>query len=85
MNRQRLRLNIQREDARLKRSTAELIQLTRKFAPKWNRLSNDGRVAIERSTARSLRAANVRVSRTSKRIGEILAWLDRVRQMEKAS
>lgn len=85
MNRQRLRLNIQREDARLKRSTAELIQLTRKFAPKWNRLSNDGRVAIERSTARSLRAANVRVSRTSKRMGEILAWLDRVRQMERAS
>ena len=85
MNRQRPRLNIQREDARLKRSTAELIQLTRKFAPKWNRLSNDGRVAIERSTARSLRAANVRVSRTSKRIGEILAWLDRVRQTERAS
>jgi hypothetical protein len=85
MNRQKLRLNIQREDAHLKRSTAELIQLTRKFAPKWNRLSNDGRVAIERSTARSLRAANVRVSRTSKRIGEILAWLDRVRQMERAS
>lgn len=85
MNRQKPRLNIQREDSRLKRSTAELIQLTRKFAPKWNRLSNDGRVAIERSTARSLRAANVRVSRTSKRIGEILAWLDRVRQMERAS
>ena len=85
MNRQRPRLNIQREDARLKRSTAELIQLTRKFAPKWNRLSNDGRVAIERSTARSLRAANVRVSRTSKRIGEILAWLDRVRQTERAA
>jgi len=85
MNRQRPRLNIQREDARLKRSTAELIQLTRKFAPKWNRLSNDGRVAIERSTARSLRAANVRVSRTSKRIGEILAWLDRVRQRERAA
>ena len=85
MNRQSPRLNIQREDARLKRSTAELIQLTRKFAPKWNRISSDGKVAIERSTARSLRAANVRVSRTSKRMGEILAWLDRVRQMERAS
>lgn len=80
----RQRLNIQREDERLKRSAAELIQLSRKFAPKWNRISNDGRMAIERSTARSLRAANVRVGRASKRMGEILAWLDRVRQMEKA-
>ena len=81
----RTKLNIQREDARLKRSTAELIQLSRKFAPKWNRISNDGRVAIERSTARSLRAANVRVSRTSTRMAEILAWLDRVRQAERAT
>lgn len=81
----RERLNIEREEARLKRSTAELIQLSRKFAPKWHRISNDGRMAIERSTARSLRAANVRVSRTSKRMAEILAWLDRVRQTEKAA
>jgi hypothetical protein len=81
----RARLNIQGEDARLKRSTAELIQLTRKFAPKWNRISNDGKMAIERSTARSLRAANVRVSRTSERMGEILAWLDHLRQTERAS
>jgi len=80
----RPRLNIQREDARLKRSTAELIQVTKKFAPKWNRISNDGRVAIERATARSLRAAQVRVTRTTKRMGEILSWLERVRQAEKA-
>lgn len=79
------RLNIQREDGALKRSAAELVQLARKFAPKWNRISNDGRAAIERSTARSLRAANVRVSRTSKRMAEILAWLDRVWQAEKKS
>jgi hypothetical protein len=85
MNRRHSRFNIQREDARLKKSTAELIKLTRKFAPKWNRIPNDGRVAIERSTARSLRAANVRVTRTSKRMGEILAWLDRIRQAERAS
>ena len=77
-------LNIDREDARLKRSTAELTLLLRKFRPKWNRISNDGRMAIERSTARSLRAARVRVTRTSKRMGEILAWLDRMRQMERA-
>jgi len=77
------RLNIQREDARLKRSAKELAQLVRKFAPKWNRLSNDGRMAIERSTARSLRAANSNISRTSKRMGQILAFLDRVRQAEK--
>ena len=83
MIRKRRRLNIQREEGRLKRSTAELIQLTRKFAPKWNRISNDGRVAIERSTSRSLRAANVRVSRTSKRMEEILAWLERVHQAER--
>lgn len=81
--RNRSQLNIQREDARLKRAAAELSQLTRKFAPRWNRISNDGRMTIERSTARSLRAANTRVERTSKRIGEILGWLDRVRQMEK--
>jgi len=78
-------LNIQREDARLKKSTAELIQVTKKFAPKWNRISNDGRVAIERATARSLRAAQVRVNRTTKRMGEILSWLERVKQAEKAA
>jgi len=82
--RRRPRLNIEREDARLKKSAKELAMLARKFAPKWNRLSNDGRSAIERSTARSLRAASVRISRTSKRMGEVLAWLDRVRQAEKA-
>lgn len=79
------RLNIQREDAALKRSAKELTQLARKFAPKWNRISNGGRRAVERSTARSLRAANVRVTRTNKRMEDILAWLDRVRQTEKAS
>jgi len=42
------RLNIQQEDARLKRSAQELTQLTRKFAPKWNRISNHGRMATER-------------------------------------
>jgi len=77
-------LKIDREDARLKRSTAELTLLLRKFKPKWNGISNDGRMAIERSTARSLRAARVRVARTNKRMGEILAWLDRMRQMERA-
>ena len=77
------RLNIEREDARLKRSANELTQLARKFAPKWNRISNHGRMAIERSTARSLRAANQRVSQTSKRMGQILQWLDRVSQAEK--
>jgi len=76
------RLNIQREDARLKSSAKELTQLARKFALKWNRISNHGKMAIERSTARSLRAANRRVSQTSKRMGQILEWLDRVRQAE---
>jgi len=84
MGKQR-RLNIQREDGRLKKSATELVQLTRNFAPKWNRISSHGRSAIERATARSLRAANVRVSRTTKRMGEILRWLERVRQAEKAS
>ena len=79
----RERLNIQREDARLKRSAKELTQLARKFAPKWNRISNHGRMTIERSTARSLRAANRRVNQTSKRMGQILEWLDRVSQTEK--
>jgi hypothetical protein len=79
------RLNIQREDARLKKSAKELSQLARKFAPKWNQLSNHGKLATERSTARSLRAANRRVSQTSKRMGQILEWLDRVRQTEKHS
>ena len=69
---------------RLKRSAKELTQLPRKFAAKWSRISNDARMAIERSTARSLlRAANLRVSRTSKRMGQILEWLDRVQQAEK--
>jgi hypothetical protein len=81
--RRRLNINIQREHARLKRSAKELTQLAQQFASKWNRISNDGRMAIERSTARSLRAANLRVSRTSKRMGQILTWLDRVRQAEK--
>ena len=80
----RARLNIQREDARLKKNATELVKLARRFTPKWNRLSNHGRLAIERSTARSLRAARVRISRTSKRMEEILAWLDRVRQTETA-
>ena len=84
MGKQR-RLNIQREDGRLKKSATELVQLTRNFAPKWNQISNNGRSAIERATARSLRAANVRVSRTTKRMGEILRWLERIRQAEKAS
>jgi hypothetical protein len=76
----RSRLNIQREDARLKRSATELVRTARKFAPKWNRLS--GRMAIERSTARSLRAATGRVTRTNKKTGQILEWLDRVRKAE---
>ena len=79
----RSRLNIQKEDARLRRSAAELVNLARKFAPKWNRISDHGRIAIERSTARSLRAATARVSRTNKRMGQILEWLDRVRQAER--
>lgn len=77
------RINIQREDAGLKRNAKELTQLSRKFAPKWDRISNHGRMAIERSTARSLRAANRRLSQTSKRMGQILEWLDRVWQTEK--
>jgi len=80
----RQRLNIQREDARLKKGIKELTQLVRKFAPKWNKISNDGRMAIERSTARSLRSANLQISKNSKRMGQILEWLDRVRQAEKA-
>jgi hypothetical protein len=84
IKRRRLNINIQREDALLKRSSKELTRLAQQFASKWNRISNDGRMAIERSTARSLRAANVRVRRTTKRMGQILAWLDRVRQAEKA-
>jgi hypothetical protein len=83
--RTRSKLNIQSEDARLKKSAAELTRLAKRFATKWDRISDDGRVAIERSTARSLRAASGRVNRTNKRMGEILKWLDRVRQMEKAA
>jgi hypothetical protein len=78
----RSRLNIQREDAQLKRSATELVRTARKFAPKWNRISNHGRMAIERSTARSLRAATGRVTRTNKRMGQILEWLDRLRKAE---
>jgi hypothetical protein len=79
----RRRLNIRTENARLKKSSAELTRLSKQFSSKWNRISNDSRVAIERSTARSLHAASGQVKRTSKRMGQILAWLDRVRQMEK--
>ena len=81
----RPQLNIRTENARLRKSAAELTRLAQKFSTKWDRISNDGRVSIERSTARSLRAASVQVNRTSKRMGEILEWLDRVRQMEKAA
>jgi hypothetical protein len=81
----RSKLNIRSEDARLRKSAAELTRRAMQFASKWDRISNDGRVAIERSTARSLRAASGQVNRTSKRMGEILEWLDRVRQMEKAA
>lgn len=81
----RPKFNIRTEDARLKKSTAKLTRVAKKFSTRWNRISNDSRVAIERSTARSLRAASGQVNRTSKRMGEILAWLDRVRQMEKAA
>lgn len=81
----RSKLNIRSEDARLRKSAAELTRLANKFATKWNGISNEGQVAIERSTANSLRAANGQVNRTSKRMGEILEWLDRVRRMEKAA
>lgn len=81
----RSKLNIRSEQARLKKSAAELTRLAEKFATKWDRISNDGRVSIERSTARSLRAARGQVNRTSRRMGEVLEWLDRVRRMEKAA
>ena len=81
----RPKLNIRSEDARLRKSTAELTRTAKKFQTKWNRISNDGRVAIERSTARSLRAATGRVNHTNRRMGEILAWLERYRQMEKVA
>lgn len=81
----RSKFNIRTEDARLRKSAAELTRLAKKFATKWDRISNEGRVAIERSTARSIRAASRNVSRTNKRMGEILEWLDRVRQMDKAA
>jgi hypothetical protein len=81
----RPKLNIRSEDARLRKSAADLTRLAKKFTTKWDRISNDSRVAIERSTARSLRAAHGQVKRTSKRRGQILQWLDRVRQMEKAA
>jgi hypothetical protein len=77
-------LNIQREGARLKNTIQELTLHVRKFAPRWDRISDDGRMAIGRATARSLRAANLRVSRTNRRLGQILEWLDRFRQAEKA-
>jgi len=81
----RSKLNIRSEDARLRKSAAELTRRAKQFTTKWDRISNDSRVAIERSTARSLRAASGQVTRTSKRMGEILQWLDRVRRMEKAA
>ena len=81
----RSKLNIRSEDALLRKSAAELTRLSKKFATKWDRISNAGRVAIERSTARSLRAASRQVTRTNKRMGEILEWLDRVRQTDKAA
>jgi hypothetical protein len=86
MSRQtRSKLNIRTQNARLRKSAAELTRLANKFSSKWDRISNEGRVAIERSTARSLRAASGRVKRTNKRMAEILTWLDRVRQMDKAA
>ena len=81
----RSKFNIRSEDARLRKSAAELTRQAKKFATKWDRISNDSRVAIERSTARSLRAASIQVNRTSKRMGAILEWLDRVRQTERAA
>jgi len=81
----RPKLNIRTEDARLRKSAAELTRRVKQFATKWDRISNDGRVAIERSTARSLRTASGQVNRTSKRMGEVLEWLDRVRRMDKAA
>lgn len=81
----RSKLNIRSEDARLRKSAAQLTRLAKKFTTKWDRISNHSRVAIERSTARSLRAASVQVNRTSKRMGEVLEWLDQVRQMDKAA
>jgi len=79
------KFNIRTENARLRKSAAELTRTAKKFTTKWDRISNEGRVAIERSTARSLRAASEKVQRTNKRMGEVLAWLDRVRQMEKVA
>jgi hypothetical protein len=81
----RSKLNIRTEDAQLRKSAPDLTRLAKRFATKWERISNEGRVAIERSTARSLRAARGQVKRTTKRMGEILGWLDRVRKMEKAA
>src|SRR5215469_4655403 len=75
--------NIRTQNARLRKSATELTRLAKRFAIKWDGISNEGRVAIERSTARSLRAAGLRVNRTNKRMGEILDWLDQVRRMEK--
>lgn len=83
--RTRSKFNIRSEDRRLRKSAAQLTRTAKKFAIKWDRISNEGRVAIERSTARSLRAASTKVNRTNKRMGEILEWLDRVRQLEKAA
>jgi hypothetical protein len=83
--RNRSNFNIRTQNARLRKSAAELTRLAKKFATKWDGISNEGRVAIERSTARSLRAAGQRVNRTNKRMGEILHWLDQVRRMEKAA
>jgi hypothetical protein len=81
----RPKLNIRTENARLRKSAAELTRRTQKLATRWERISNDGQVAIQSSTARSLRAAAGQVNRTNKRLGEILDWFDRVRQMDKAA
>lgn len=81
----RSKFNIRTENAKLRKSAAELTRRTQKFATKWDRISNDGQVAIERSTARTLRAAAGQVNKTNKRLGEIIQWLDRVRQMDKAA
>ena len=81
----RSKFNIRTENAKLRKSAAELGRRTQKFATKWDRISSDGQVSIERSTARTLRAAAGQVDRTNKRLGEIIQWLDRVRMMDKAA
>src|SRR5215469_3400929 len=39
----RPKLNIRSEDARLRKSSAELTRRAKKFATKWDRISNEGR------------------------------------------